>query len=280
MAYTTFPPITLGACRFVVATIVLGGLMLVKRQFVLPHKKHLPWISLSGILGITLYFAMENLGVSMTSASNAALIVASYPAVTALLELLIYRTPFTIKKAIGIGIAILGVVMLSDIQQDNGSNTLLGNLILIATGIVWAFYSFVTRKVIIEYPGVVFSFYQTIAGTLCFLPLTLFERKSWQMPTPFTFGVMIYLGVLCSVAAFMLYNLGLRELSAGTSVSLMNLVPIFGVVFSIIFLKETVSLQQIFGGVIVIAGVLLSIHHGKEKITSLSESVTDLNVKQ
>lgn len=265
IAYATFPPITLGACRFIVATVVLGTLIIVKRQFIVPQKKHLPWILLSGALGITLYFTMENIGVSMTTASNAALIVASYPAVTALLELFIYRTPFTLKKAVGIGIAILGVGILSGLQEVGGSNPLLGNLILIATGVVWAFYNFVTRKVVEEYPGTVFAFYQTVAGMLLFLPLTLLERKSWQLPTTYTFGVLIYLGVFCSVAAFMLYNFGLKKLSAGTSVSLMNLVPIFGVFFSIIFLGETVSYQQIGGGIIVIGGVVLSVSHGREK---------------
>jgi len=48
-------------------------------------------IALSGLLGITIYFAAENIGVKYTSASNAPLIIASYPAITALFEFIIYR---------------------------------------------------------------------------------------------------------------------------------------------------------------------------------------------
>lgn len=55
-------------------------------------------IALSGFLGITLYFAIENIGVSMTSSSNSALIVASFPAVTTLLEFFIYHSKPNVKR--------------------------------------------------------------------------------------------------------------------------------------------------------------------------------------
>nr|WP_241396490.1 EamA family transporter [Clostridium beijerinckii] len=71
-------------------------------------------------------------------------------------------------------------------------------------------------------------------------------------------SALIYLSVGCSIVAFLLYNLGLRKLSASISVSLMNLVPVLGLIFSILILHESVSTVQILGGVIVIIGVILS----------------------
>ncbi|AQS04986.1 drug/metabolite transporter (DMT)-like permease [Clostridium beijerinckii] len=71
-------------------------------------------------------------------------------------------------------------------------------------------------------------------------------------------SALIYLSVGCSIVAFLLYNLGLRKLSASISVSLMNLVPVLGLIFSILILHERVSTVQILGGVIVIIGVILS----------------------
>ncbi len=72
------------------------------------------------------------------------------------------------------------------------------------------------------------------------------------------FVVGVYLSLGCSVGAFLLYNFGLRKLSASTSISLMNLVPVFSIIFSATILNETISLRQIVGGVIVIIGVILS----------------------
>ena len=77
---------------------------------------------------------------------------------------------------------------------------------------------------------------------------------------------MIYLSLGCSVGAFLLYNFGLKKLSAATSVSLMNLVPVFGIIFPALFLKEIITIEQILGGVIVIVGVILSsTTKGKDK---------------
>lgn len=102
------------------------------------------------------------------------------------------------------------------------------------------------------------TYYQMLAGTILFTPFVLMEGGEWKLPSFTSFGSFVYLSVGCSVMAFLLYNLGLRKLSAGVSVSLMNLVPIFGLVFSITILGEEVSAIQIFGGLIVILGVALS----------------------
>lgn len=265
MAYESFAPITLGATRFVVAFFLLAFVLLCKREFVKPTPKDFGLISLSGVFGITLYFSMENIGVKLTSASNAALIVASYPAITALLELAIYKIRITKRKMAGIALAALGVYILSYVRdQFGGREQIVGNLTLIATGVVWAFYNFTTRKIANKYPAVTLSFYQTLAGTFFLLPLTLFERGSWQYPTALSTALMLYLGIFCSVIAYLLYNFGLRRLSSSTSVALMNLVPIFGVLFSVLILGESVSARQFIGGAIVLVGVMLSVRQNKD----------------
>ena len=71
-------------------------------------------------------------------------------------------------------------------------------------------------------------------------------------------SAIIYLACGCSVAAFLMYNFGLRRLSAATSISLMNLIPVFGLIFSALILGETISFKQIVCGAVVILGVILS----------------------
>lgn len=65
------------------------------------------------------YFAAENIGVQHTSASNASLIVASFPAMTALLEFIIYRRRLERKKLFGIILAFGGVGILTVAQLFN-----------------------------------------------------------------------------------------------------------------------------------------------------------------
>ena len=260
LAYASFPPLTLGALRFVIALAALSVMTRVGGGFVLPPRRDLLVMFAGGALGITLYFAMENIGVSLTSASNAALIMASYPAITILMERLTYGTRVSGRKWVGVLVAIVGVMLVSGMQTAQaGQNQLLGNLILSATGFVWALYNFTTRSVVNKYSAVTVSFYQTLAGALLFIPLAFVEVDKWAVPDGQSVLVLFYLGVLCSVAAFMLYNYGLRKLSAGTAVSLANLVPVFGVLLSVLVLGETLHPLQILGGVVVILGVTLSV---------------------
>ncbi|WP_081098848.1 DMT family transporter [Clostridium beijerinckii] len=258
LAYETFAPIQLAAVRTLFAVILFWFMRKITSNNEQIQKEDRMRIALSGFLGITLYFAIENIGVSMTSSSNSALIVASFPAVTTLLEFFIYHSKPNVKKVLGIILAIIGVAVLTQINVDGNSKSMLGNIILIGAGIVWAFYNFITRDLTNKYSAMTLTYYQMLAGFIFFLPFVIIEGKTWRIPTMTSASALIYLSVGCSIVAFLLYNLGLRKLSASISVSLMNLVPVLGLIFSILILHERVSTVQILGGVIVIIGVILS----------------------
>lgn len=274
IAYASFPPLTLGAARFAIASVILGTIVLLRREFTVPAPKDLGMMALSGLLGTTVYFALENIGLQLTTASSAALIVASYPAVTALLEFFFYRTKISWMRGIGIAMAIFGVYRISGGGTGHGgTDELTGNLLLVAAGFVFAMYNFAARKVVSRYSMVTVSFYQTIAGTLAFIPLALTESEQWQTPTTESLWMLLYLGVFCSVAAFMLYNFGLRGLTAGTAIALMNLVPIIGVALSIGLLGEKLRPDDWIGGVIVILGVILSVRERPRKTRKSAKEI-------
>ena len=261
VAYQTFAPITLAAARFLVALIMLGIARLVMKERVKPTKKEMGSIAFSGFMGITLYFLMENVGLTMTTASSAALIVASFPAITLVGERIVYKTPITARQVVGIVMAMVGVYLISVSSEkaEGAENPLLGNLILLGTGVVWAAYIFSTRKVVGRLPAITLSYYQTLAGLIGFLPFTLLEVQKWQAPNAMSLGMLLYLGAMCSVAAYMMYNFGLRRLKPSTSAFLMNLVPIFGTLFSVVLLAERLTLRHLLGGALVILGVVVSV---------------------
>jgi drug/metabolite transporter (DMT)-like permease len=93
-----------------------------------------------------------------------------------------------------------------------------------------------------------------------------------------SFSMMMFLGVFCSVIAFLLYNRGLKTMAASTVTSMLNLVPIFGVFFSWLLLGEQVSLRKFVGGAIVIFGVMLSVRN--KKAETLQETREELTKEQ
>ena len=266
-AYETYPPITLAVVRFVVATLILGALTLLPKNRVRLAKKDILTVVICGLTGIMLYAVLQNIAMQWTSASSATLIIASYPVITLLLESLIYKTKLSPLKITGILIAIGGVVILSYVKAGaRQQGELLGSLLLVAAGVVWAVYNFMTKKVVNRYPPVTLLFYTTLFGTLFMLPLALIERGEWAPPTVTSFSMMLFLGVFCSVVAFLLYNRGLKTMAASSVTSMLNLVPIFGVFFSYILLGEQVTLRKFIGGAVVILGVMLSLRRTKAEI--------------
>ena len=258
LAYGTFAPIQLGAARTLIAAILFWILRrLTSDQERILREDRLR-LAASGFLGLTLYFTVENLGVSMTSASNAALIVASFPVVAMLIEYLICRDKPTLRKACGIITALSGVAVLTQITVEGSSGSLQGNLLLLCAGVVWAFYSLISRELTGKYSVMTLTYYQMLTGSVLFIPFLLWEGAKWAAPDFTSLGALLYLSVGCSVAAFFFYNIGLKKLSVSTSISLMNLVPVFGLILAVVILHEAITVKQIFGGIVVIAGVYLS----------------------
>lgn len=260
IALKTFPPLSLGLIRFGLAAVLLGFFLAIRKDINKPTPIDLAKLALSGVLGITVYFSLENIGVKYSTASDAALIVASYPAITMLLETLFFRVKFPVISFIGVGLAIAGVYMIVSVSQSSeATDRLFGNILLILAGVVWACYNFITRTVVSNYSMSTITFYQVAAGATGFLPLIFLETDHWTLPTTDSLIAVIYLGVFCSLLAFYLYAYGLRQVSSSSAVILMNLVPVFGVLFSVFILNEAINLTQIVGGIVIIIGVMLSV---------------------
>ena len=263
-AYTTYPPLTLAVARFVVASLILGTLTLLPQNRVRLQKKDIFTVAICGLTGIMLYAVLQNIAMQWTSASSATLIIASYPIITLLMESLIYKKKLSAIKIVAILIAIVGVVILSYVKSESRvEGELLGIILLIIAGVAWAVYNFMMKKVVNHYPPITLLFYTTLFGTIFLLPLALLERAQWQQPTLLSFSMMMFLGVFCSVIAYLLYNRGLKTMAPSTITSMLNLMPIIGVFFSWVLLGEQVTLRKIIGGAVVIFGVMLSVRKNK-----------------
>lgn len=276
ICYGVMSPIQVAAVRSLITTGILGAVLVGEKLLgkmrqkkyktaaetpaftEKPTKKDMVWVYVSGLLGITLYTILENYGVRFTTTANSALVVASFPAITVLFELLIYKMKPTLAKSAGIVLAIAGVMVLTGLSSETGENPLVGNICLIVAGVGWAFYSFTTRKVTDKFPSLTLTFYQMLGSTVFYIPFVLVEGAEWKPWTPSVTGSILFLCIGCSFAALLLYNFGLRKLSAGISAVFLNLIPVFGVVCSALIAKETITPPQLIGGAVVIAGVLLS----------------------
>lgn len=267
VALVEIPPLTIGLLRFALAAGILGLAGALQRTLSKPTRIDLVLLGIGGLLGFTLYSALENVGLDLATASDAALIVASFPVITLAFEMVIDRTGVSPLHVVGIVVTMIGVALIVHESAVLPSpNRLWGDIMLVFTGFLWAGYNFATRHVQRRYSTLTVIFYQTLLGAIGFVPLAIVEHDRWRIPGSDALLMIAYLGVFCSVLAFVFYAHGLKGMRASMAVTLLNLIPVFGLVFAMLLLNESENVVQLIGGAVVIAGVVLSLRNAPQEM--------------
>jgi drug/metabolite transporter (DMT)-like permease len=252
-------PLQLTLLRFVIAFVVLAPLA-TRQGF---HFKDIfkPIFLLFGLTGTTLYFAFQNLGMNYTSVTSTSLILAIVPVLTSIFAVIFLKEKLTRQLIASIGLVTVGMVLvaLSSGQEEQGSNPLLGNLLIFASGLAWAVYTIQGRKMSGDYPALVMTAASTGAGVLFLLPFAGWEAAVVGLPHFNAAGVaeIVYLGLAASALTMFLWNYALHYLPASIAITFVNLTPVIGVASGYI-LGENPPLLKLAGGALAIAGVFFS----------------------
>lgn len=103
------------------------------------------------------------------------------------------------------------------------------------------------------------TLYGMVAGTLMLLPFAVGERgwRALAAAPAIPWLGLLYLATFGSVFAFALYYEGIRRIGAGRASAFAFLVPVIGVVTSVLLLGEKLTAVTAFGGVLVLLGLWL-----------------------
>ena len=264
IALQSFSPLFLCLIRFMISTAVLLVFRLGRKDFRYPDPEDMKKIAAAAFLGISVYYAIENIAVNMTSAADASVISAAYPLLTILTGIVFYHFRPARNQIIGILMACIGVLVLT-VSSSRENSSLIGNLMLVFNGFLWALYNYLTGRISRHCDNFSVTYLQILIGTVCFIPMLFLETCTIGTITLTSVLAVLYLAVCCSLAALLLYNYGLRNTDPATTAALMNLMPVAGVVLSALILKETITIRHILGGVIIIVGVFVSEHKGRKE---------------
>jgi len=246
------PPLTLAVLRFALASAILVPAAQVRGgPAVLPRP--LPWgtLALMGLTGVAVFFAGFNVALTLTTATEAALIQGTIPAVSALLAAVWLRERLGPPRAAGAAASVLGVALVVLVGAGTGpaENRLVGNLVMVATVVAWAVYSLLGRR-LRGASGLATTAYSTLLGTLFLLPAAAFELATRPWPAVSAAGwlAVAYLGAVASALAFWLWNRALAVLDVGQASAFINLVPVIGVASAALVLGEPLTPAHLLGG--------------------------------
>ena len=258
------PPFALTFWRWAVAVVIL--LPIIWRR--LPREIPLAAEARRSVFLICGYMAVGTmlsvLAVNYTTAINATVINGTQPAVTALATLVVLREHLSIRQALGIASAFLGMIVMIS-QASFGvlvqMNINMGDLIMLGAVICWSSYAVeLHRGTHLPSPEVLL-FLIACAGVVVGLPFYVYEEIFLRQfrPTSGSLAAIIYLGLGSTVLAVYLWNSAIRSVGANRASAFLNLIPLFGAGLAVAFLGERLFGYHVIGVGLVITGIFLAV---------------------
>ncbi len=251
---------SIGAALFYVAFLAATG------KLVIPvTRSDLRRMILIGALGIPVMSLSMAYGLNRLDAGLASLLVTSNPIFTAIISRIVLGEALTSRKIAGILLAFGGFLIVLQFGASGGarleSDQMLGVLIVLAGPLAWAFYTVLSKPLLGRYPPVHVASYTTLAGGAVFLPVLLLDAP--MRDRMFSLGAIdwlavVYVSLLAITVAYLLWYWGLRVLTPSQTAVYTYLVPVFGVLVSWLVLGEEPTLFALLGGVVIVAGVVLT----------------------
>jgi drug/metabolite transporter (DMT)-like permease len=216
-----------------------------------------------GVLGIALFSICFNFGLKLSTAYNGSLLINSQPIFTTLLAPLIIKEDFSGLRTLGALAGIAGVylivaggVRLADVLTQE---YFWGNLILLGGALSISIYSILLKQYVVKYGGLVPTFLSMLSGTVVLLvaAVVIAGNRVFEGITLGSLPLLIYIGVIGTALVYPLFNLALKATGVVRAVGFKLLIPVFGIVLSIILLGERPGLYTYIGAAVVIASVYL-----------------------
>lgn len=263
VAVTALPPLLVILARMFLASIVLALIMRLKpgmRPGRIPGRDWL-FIGLMALCEPGLYFVFEAFALTQTTASQAGMVASILPPLVGVMAFFILSERLRLRAWAGFGLAMAGVAWLSMSGQvtESAPNPLLGNFLEFVAMACAAGYMVCLKSLVSRYSPWFLTTMQAVGGTLFFLPglFTPWGRIPSSIELEPLLAVL-YLGLVVTVGAYGLYNIGLSRISAGQASAYINLIPIIAVFMGCLILGDPFSMEQVLASVLVMGGVLLS----------------------
>jgi drug/metabolite transporter (DMT)-like permease len=262
-ALTGFNSLALAQLRMSAAAILYVLLYIAWRGFPSLRLTKRQWLTLAlmALTGITLNQICYIGGLARTSVTHTGLIQAIGPVMVLLLSASVGTEALTRRKILGMTISFMGVALLliEKPVQGSGANWL-GDLILIAAGGFFAYYTILMKKVADRYDALTLNALVFVLGSILLIPfcITSVVETRWdQIPSHAWWG-LAYMVIFGSFVAYLIYAFALEKLSASNVAAFAYLQPLMAAAMGVWLLGEKISITVVIGGALILAGVYLT----------------------
>ena len=253
-------PITLAILRWGIGFAVLLPVTLLMRAK-WPPRADWPAVAALGLCFFGLFFVLYNIAVGYTTAARAALALSTLPLQTMVVGALLGIEPLTLRKSLGVGIAILGVfAALASGLAAAPAGAWRGELIMTGAVLCMAFYNVWSRPFMQRSSALGFLTVGMGAGAAGLIAVGVATHRVEVLAG---FGAPqwiagIYLGVGGGALAFILWVLALERATPTRVANTMTVNPIAAGLLAAVLVNEPITLNLVVGLIAVFAGIWIA----------------------
>lgn len=254
------PPFTLVTLRLVLGAATLA-VILMMGGFPKLSKSQIYQVLGVGFIGYGISLSLQFLGTRLSTAANGSLVTSATPAFVLLFAWWLLGERITPRRFLALSVATLGVLAVIDPRSAQlDPDLFLGNLFLIGAAVTWALYSVLVRKVTQSTEVMLFSLIAFLGGLPVSVPAAVWELTATRIGelTPGVVGGVLFLGIISTALAMVLWNTAFAYVSAGLASLTFFAQPVVGTLLGWLFLGEQVTPLFLLGGSLIGLGLVIS----------------------
>jgi drug/metabolite transporter (DMT)-like permease len=260
-AVAVLPPVGFTFLRFAIASTTLLLLLRWREGSIGLPRRDLVAICGLGALGFGIYQILWTTGLTLMPAGDSALIIASTPVLVAILAVIAGSDVLTRSKLVGGLVSFLGVALV--IASGAGlslGESLAGEAITLLAAFCWSVYLAFGAPFLGRHTPLRATTWATVAGTIVLAPVAMVQLASaglTEVPVD-AIGAVLYSGFLAAGVSNVIVQNGVKVIGPTRTSAFQFLVPALAVVFAFLFLAEPIRPGQVLGGLVIVAGVLIT----------------------
>jgi drug/metabolite transporter (DMT)-like permease len=254
-------PVTLSAFRILLASITVFAILATLRMVRKPTKQEWKYILLGALLNVVFHHYFLSIGLSMTTSSNAGLILGTGPVITAVLVSLIMRIYPSRLQWVGVILGLLGVSATVLAAGDGASGLSYGDVFVFLSILSQVFSYLVISKAAKTLDPRLLTAYMFLIGSIVLFFISLVQEpgeiKAFFDVPPMFWVAFLGSGMVGTAVGHMLYNYSVGQAGPSKAAIFMNLNTLFTLIGSSLFLGEVITTRHLFGLFLIVGGVIL-----------------------
>jgi drug/metabolite transporter (DMT)-like permease len=254
-------PFTFNTVRFFVGFLAVAPLAFIfekKKIKTLLKKNKKNFARLITLIGLSLFLgtALQQVALIYTDVANAAFFTIFYVPMVPFIIFFMYKKPVHWSIWPAVFLCVMGGYLLTNFYN---ATVRIGDTLVIMGAFFWSTHIIFTGKIIENYnlPLTIGAIQTLIVATLSLFIGLLFEDFIWSNILKERFQIL-YAGILSGGLAFVLQIYAQKNISSAPSAIIFSLEGVFATIAAWILLNQILDINNLFGCLFILLGVLFS----------------------